>query len=637
MKNNDFDFIASKFEEENVKAPEALSEEKVKEKLEDGVSADKIVKLKTNKKRIVLPLVSAAAAIALIVVSISAVGHFGGRELKPTDNKPEITESNDDIIYFSSYDEINSLLDERMSIDEEETGSLPKFYYGLKNAESMKGVAGDSAAVPETAAENASSYSETYKQVDAVDEADIVKTDGEYIYYLTGIGNRINICSAENGETKKISHIEIDENTAPKEMFIKDNRLVVICTFDTYEKNSFTSNTVVKTYNIENKSKPKKEYEYTQSGYYSTSRMIGDCVYIVSDYASYYYLKNDFIPCATDKNGKFEELAVEDICAIKESDDAGYTVIGAMDITNGDEAKKTKAVIGCASDAYCNENNLYVAGQTFEYKDDVYKTKSTLVKYSLDKTDIKLIATGKVEGNVNNQFSMDEKDGYFRIATTTVNKRGKDINVLYVLDDNLKEVGRVDSFAKNEHIEAVRYIGDMAYVITYEQTDPLFIIDLSKPESPEILGEVKITGFSTLLVPIDEKTLLGIGYSTEENEFGEAVNGLKLALFDIGNPAKPKVIGEKEFTDMDSPAQYNHKALVQNSEKGYFAIPISDYNEDTEEYGEGALVFSINDGEIKINKKFISYELETSSRCLFIGDYIYAIDTYEGIIDSFEF
>ena len=636
MKNNDFDFIASKFEEENIKAPEALSEEKIKEKLNAGVSADKIVKLKSNKKRIALPLVSIAAAIALIVVSVSAVSHYTNRELKP-DNQPEITESNDDIIYFSSYDEINSLLDERMSIDEEKTGSLPKFYYGFKNADSAKGVAGDSAAFPETAAENASSYSETYKQVDAVDEADIVKTDGEYIYLLSEYEAKVSIFSAKDGKTKKVSEIKLSEDATPNDMFIRDGRLVAITSAGTYKDGEYTSTTTVSTFNIENKSQPKKEYEYTQSGYYSTSRMIGDCVYIISNYSNFYYLKNDFIPCATAKDGEYKEIAVGDICAIKDSDSGSYTIIGAIDITNGDEAKETKAVIGCASDAYCNENNLYIAGQTFEYKDDVYKTKSTIVKYSLDKTNIKLTATGKVEGNINNQFSMDEKDGYFRIATTTVTKRGKDINVLYVLDDNLKEVGRVDSFAKNEHIEAVRYIGDMAYVITYEQTDPLFIIDLSKPESPEILGEAKISGFSTLLVPIDDKTLLGIGYATEKTEFGVATNGLKLALFDISNPAKPKVIGEKEFTDMDSPAQYNHKALVMNSEKGYFAIPISDYDEDTEEFGEGALVFSINNGEIKINKKFISYELETSSRCLFIGDYIYAIDTYEGIIDSFEF
>lgn len=635
MKNNDFDFIASKFEEENIKAPEALSEERIKEKLESGVSAEKIVKLKSNKKRIVLPLVSAAAAIALIVVSISAVGHFGGRELKSTDNKPEITESSDDIIYFSSYDEINTLVEEKYALAEE--GESQEYGFLIKNYTAEKGMTME--AADGASAAPSSSHSETYKQVDAVDEADIVKTDGEYIYYICDYKPMIKIYSAESGKTKKVSTIELEKDTLPREMYIKDNRLVVVSGVDSYDyKKGSSSKTVVYTYNIEDKSNPKKEYEYSQSGFYTSSRMIGESIYVISNYSNYYYVKNDYIPCATAKDGKYSQIPVEDICAIKGSEDSSYTVIGAMDITNGDEAKKTKAVIGCASDVYCNESNLYIAGANYSnefYYNGIYSPESTIIKYTLDKTSIKLVATGKVEGSINNQFSMDEKDGYFRIATTTVDKRGKDINVLYVLDDNLKEVGRVDSFAKNEHIEAVRYIGDMAYVITYEQTDPLFIIDLSNPKKPEILGEVKISGFSTLLHPIDDNTLLGIGYSTEENEFGEAVNGLKLALFDIGNPAKPKVIGEKEFSGMDSQAQFNHKALTVNKEQGYFTVPISYYDEDVEEFSEGALVFSVKNGEIKIDKKYFSDKIEEASRCIFIDEHIYIIDIYNEIIDSF--
>ncbi|MBE6742227.1 MAG: hypothetical protein E7570_08005 [Ruminococcaceae bacterium] len=637
MKNNDFDFIASKFEEENIKAPEALSEERIKEKLENGVSADKIVKLKSNKKRIVLPLVSVAAAIALIVVSVSAVSHYGEKELKSTDNKKnntEITQSNDDIIYFASYDEINTLMEEKNALIEE--GESPTMRYGFfaKNYSAEKGMTME--AADGASASSSSSYSETYKQVETVDEADIVKTDGEYIYYICDYKPVIRIYEAENGKTKMLSNIELEKDTLPREMYIKDNRLVVVSGVDSYDyKKGSSSKTVVYTYNIEDKSKPKKEYEYSQSGYYTSSRMIGECVYVISNHTNNYYVKNDFIPCATAKDGKFSQIPVEDICAIKDSEDSSYTVIGAMDIKNGNEAKKAKAVIGSGSDVYCNENNLFVAGRSYEYKNDSYKTKSTVIKCSLDKTDMKLVATGKVEGIINNQFSMDEKNGYFRIAATTQTKDGKDINVLYVLDEELKEVGKVDSFAKNEHIEAVRYIGDMAYVITYEQTDPLFIIDLSNPKKPKILGEVKISGFSTLLHPIDENTLLGIGYSTEENEFGEATDGLKLALFDISNPSKPKVIGEKELSGIDSQAQYNHKALMQNREKGYFAVPISYYDEDADEFGEGALVFSVKNGEIKINKKHLSDKIEEASRCVYIDDYIYIVDTFNAEIDSF--
>ena len=635
MKNKDFDFISKKLESENISAPEALSEENIKAKIEEGTSADKIVKFPKNNKRFFNTAVSIAAAIALVVVSLTAVNHYGSKvdEVKPSNNTG-ITQSNEDILYFSSYDEIDELLKERLPEEE-------KYYFGkglVKSESAME--ATDSANTADGAAP---SHSETYKQVETVDEADIVKTDGEYIYFKSS-DEKVEIASAKNGKTERASTINLKGTKYIQELFVKENSLVILSTEDNFSKKAgLVSKTYVSVFDISDKSKPDLKYEYSQSGRYISSRMIGKYVYLISNTSSYYYYKNECIPCCTGEDGEFKELPVEDICAIKESNEGSYTVVGALDITNGSKAKKTKAVIGSANDVYCNENNLYIAGANYSnafYYNGIYSPESTIIKYSLDKTNIKLVATGRVKGNINNQFSMDEKDGYFRIATTSVNKEGKDINVLYVLDKKLDEVGRVRGFAKNEHIEAVKYIGDMAYVITYEQTDPLFIIDLSDPENPEILGEVKITGFSTLLVPIDEKTLLGIGYSTEENEFGEATNGLKLALFDIGNPASPKVIDEKELEGCDSSAQYSHKALTQNKEKGYLAIPASFYEELEQEdyyYKEGALVFRAQNGKIKIDKAFKSDKLDEADRCVYINNYIYVVDTFSGNIDSFEF
>ncbi|MBQ9531044.1 MAG: beta-propeller domain-containing protein [Eubacterium sp.] len=628
MKNNDFDFIASKFEDENISAPDSLSVEKIKEKIEKGTDDEKIIKLNSGKKRFIKGAISVAAAIALVVVSLTAVNYYNKDRVDNKNNTPKTSVKSEDLIYFTSHDEIDNLMKDRLEEQKTKFGILRD--YQVKSSDGV--ISNETKAVGA-----APSHSETYKQIDSVDEADIVKTDGEYIYFISDYKPIINIYSAKDGKTEKVSEIKLKNSQNPSEMFIKENRLIVISTRDKYikKRDLFTSKTIVQTYNIEDKSNPKKEYEYSQSGFYASSRMISDFVYVISNNSYNYYVKNDCIPYCTGDDGKYKKIPAKDICAIKDSEGGNYTVIGAVDITNGNKAKKTKAVIGSVSEVYCNESNLYIAGVRYNFSMERELAKTTIIKCSLDKTNINITATGKIKGNINNQFSMDEKDGYFRIATTTQNKEDKDINILYVLDENLDVVGKVNSFAKNEHIEAVRFIGDMAYVITYERTDPLFIIDLSNPENPEILGEVKISGFSTMLVPIDEKTLLGIGYSTEENEFGEATNGLKLALFDIGNPAKPKVIGEKELIGVDSPAQYSHKALVQNSDEGYFAIPCSYYNEETEEYGEGALAFSVKNGKIEVNKKFVSDEIEQCQRCVYIGNFIYALDTYEGIIDSF--
>ena len=200
----------------------------------------------------------------------------------------------------------------------------------------------------------------------------------------------------------------------------------------------------------------------------------------------------------------------------------------------------------------------------------------------------------------------------------------------------MTQVGSVKNFAPDEHIEAVRYIKDKAYVITYEQTDPLFIIDLKDPANPVIEGHVKITGFSTLLVPSGKDYLLGLGFSTTSTEMGEATDGVKLSLFDIRNPSAPKVADAKEFTGMDSEVQYNHKALLVGPDASYYAIPYSQYVDSSDSTGivdydeypipdleTGVLVFSVKSGKLTDVNKHPSKE--AVKRCLYIGDYIYSI------------
>jgi uncharacterized secreted protein with C-terminal beta-propeller domain len=194
-------------------------------------------------------------------------------------------------------------------------------------------------------------------------------------------------------------------------------------------------------------------------------------------------------------------------------------------------------------------------------------------------------------------------------------------------------------------------------VITYEQTDPLFVLDLSDPRHPKIDGSVKISGFSTLLVPVNDKTLLGIGYCTETTELGEALDGTKLVLFDISDPSRPKVIDSKEFPGMNSPAQYEHKALLVGPEANWYAIPYDIWNEaevedaassDDEarddaasdaaaeeepyynEYHEGGvLTFSAGNKLTDVESHALSQE--GMQRVIYINGYIYALDDADHI------
>ena len=160
---------------------------------------------------------------------------------------------------------------------------------------------------------------------------------------------------------------------------------------------------------------------------------------------------------------------------------------------------------------------------------------------------------------------MDEKDDNFRIATTT-----SEANNLYILNDKLEEIGKIEGLAQGESIYSVRYMGDKAYVVTFKQTDPFWVIDLSDVKNPKVLGEVKLPGYSTYLHPYDETHVIGFGYGNEKQ------SELKLVMFDVSDFANPKVLFEIAVGDKYTFSEllYNHKAAIFSKEKNIIAFPI---------------------------------------------------------------
>ncbi|MBQ3291056.1 MAG: beta-propeller domain-containing protein [Mogibacterium sp.] len=625
--NKDFEHIKEIFDNDGIKAPESLSEDKILEMLPDleETQSAETEFVTVKPKRSHLKRYIALAACAVIALA-------GIPQLYNVLNGPPDTDLvNGELRTFENYNEIKRLLKD---MDDYDSGGFKLFRMGR----------GSDMAVNESATEDAvedsvdsgatygvksaaGDHSETYLQVEEVDEADIVKTDGNYIYFVNE-NEEVVILSAKDGKTKKLSVIG---NTGVEnyihDIFLKGNTLVTIgVVYDDDEGSS-----AIVTYDISDRSKPEMISQFKQSGNIISSRMVGDYVYLVTN--QYVYQDGPVVPkCTID--GAFADLPANDICCVPQPKQSSYVILSAFDITSGKSAKsKTKAVFGASSTIYCNDHNLYTAVSEWD-KDSTY---TRILRAGLDGLKIRFNATAKVRGYVDDQFSMNEKDGSFFIATTS-QRDGMDVNNLFVLDGNLKEQGKVTGFARNESIRSVRYIGDKAYVITYEQIDPLFIIDISDPAAPRIEGEVKIDGFSTLLVPVSEGKLLGIGYATGDNGYGgEFANGLKLALFDISDPSEPKVTDSKEFKDMDSPAQETHLALTVNKKDGWYAIPYSIYNyndeaieESEEESGEesgmegGVLVFGADD-KIKVLDQH-KLGSEYLSRCVYIGDYIYALN-----------
>ncbi len=203
-----------------------------------------------------------------------------------------------------------------------------------------------------------------------------------------------------------------------------------------------------------------------------------------------------------------------------------------------------------------------------------------IYRFRLDGASVTADGTGVVPGYILNQFSMDEQDGYFRIATTSGeswrNDQFTSLNHLYVLDKDLKVVGKVEGLAARETIKSVRFIGNRAYLVTFRTTDPLFVIDLEVPAEPKVLGELKIPGYSEYLHPYGENLLMGIGKDAVAIGDNAFYLGLKLSMFDVSDPANPVelhtlIIGDR---GTQSEVTWNHKAFLVDSENGLFGMPI---------------------------------------------------------------
>jgi len=207
--------------------------------------------------------------------------------------------------------------------------------------------------------------------------------------------------------------------------------------------------------------------------------------------------------------------------------------------------------------------------------------KTIIHKISIDEGNLEYIAKGSVPGRLLNQFSMDEHDDRFRIATTveyyTQYKGTIRSNAVYVLDEDLKVVGGLDEIAPDESIFSARFMGDRLYLVTFQQIDPFFVIDLSS-DTPKILGELKIPGFSNYLHPYDEDHVIGVGRDTKEIGSGRVQQlGVKIALFDVSDVSDPIVIDDFIIGDSSthSEALNNHKAFFFDKKKNILSIPIS--------------------------------------------------------------
>ena len=644
-KMNDFDFIKSKFEEENVTAPYGLDERMVMGML-DGRKQKRV---KFYQSKAFKAFVSAAACVAVVLTAVTVVKPYLSDRKAIIDVAPP--EQQQVLNTFTSVDEIKSAI--------KEIESVYYSYNGVGGALVDKEISDTITTEQPEGGAGAASFGDTYTQVDDVDEADIIKNDGEYIYYASTSLGCVKIYKPNGKDAELVATIddflkssdEYSEKPSDTEnvydIYVYKNILAVNTEKYEYRNKNAEDyyadvSTLVYLYDISDVSSPKKMNSFEQSGTYISSRMIGNQLYLVTNdmiYSNECKDDSDYLPYVCNgKNSEKEPMKLSDISYGASPSESGYLVISIIDVENAKKTTDTKAVFGAGTDMYCNKKNMYITMNEWQwngFKDNSehIDTKTQIVKVNFSEGDIKFTAECEVPGNTHNQFSMDEKDGNLRVATTSYNEKGKEVNNVFVLDENLNKIGEVTGFAEDESIKAVRFMGDMAYVITYEETDPLFVIDLSVPTNPQMKGEVKISGFSSLLVPVDENTLLGIGYSTEAGEFSEVTDGVKFALFDISNPQKPAVLDSYVLKYATSDAQYNHHALLVNPQAGYYAIPYQRWNYEKAIDENGVIKIEIENGKINVANNFNIDSDENIIRCTYVDDNLYAFD-YSGNVYS---
>jgi uncharacterized secreted protein with C-terminal beta-propeller domain len=375
-----------------------------------------------------------------------------------------------------------------------------------------------------------------------------------------------------------------DEAEQAKAMSIAADRMW----YPYYNTRSYTSTRV---YDISNPENPVMVRQFTQDGYYLTSRMIGTAVYVVTnryEYRLYDAAVKDMKPeeilpstCEVPGEDGWVALPPDRITILPEGDISNQTILAAIDTQSSSQKPDVLSILGSTGSVYASAKFLYVAAWNYEWngKENSTPTYSTdLYRFKLSDATINEAGKGSVPGSIINQFSMDEHLGYFRIATTTGETWSSDNpskNNLYVLDGSLNIVGKVTGLAPGESIKSVRFMGDQAYVVTFRTVDPLFVIDLSNPKLPKVLGELKIPGYSTYLHPYNEGLLLGFGYDVMA-EGDRAFNlGMKVSLFDISDFNNPKEVSTIILgsTGSYSEVLYNHKSLLFSREKNIIAFP----------------------------------------------------------------
>ncbi len=641
----------------------------------DRLTPDSIEKSLSNvKRRSYKGVATACASLAVVCLTVIGVGTVMLKT--PTQQAPIVNTEAQNNTYADIYTVVEdvkkknqgSFLDGLYDLFSSDVvyESMVDGEVSLKTENSLTNSIGAvSQDVTTVGASQSVEHSETNNQVQGVDEADIVKTDGNYIYSVND--KRIFITNPNNGAPTQVSTIMCSFNIS--DIYIHANTLVAISEHSVYSNEMIYSEetddyyydhspadifTRIFVYDLTDVNAPVLKSELSQTGNYVSSRKIDNVLYLTTRYNinNYEQIEEEEPETYCPLYGtptQMECVPSNDIVIGENTEEIQYISVGSVDLNNPDNFADISSVLGSGYNMYASLNNIYVSSSSYEDGSE----STQILRFSINGTDIEQNGTLTVDGRLLNQFSMDEYNGYFRVVTQKTeyeeyaNHPNEDVvtnsrvimsdndsmqTALYVFDSNLNQVGKTDDVAKGESVKSVRFDGDIAYFVTFRQTDPLFTVDLSNPTNPQILSELKIPGFSQYMHPFGDGLLLGFGREADP-ETG-VTQGLKLTMFNTSDKTNVTELATKVFTDefVTSPATYSHKAIFVDVENNIIGIPYSSYDDGVAHY----VIFKYDAQTNEfvqckdltftgILDQYFNYKAYDYIRGLYIGEYFYAV------------
>lgn len=668
---------------EEIEVPERLSPESIKRQLEKE-------KMHQKKRKIYGRRTMAVAAVLLLLcgTGLSALrqitvggGADGAKGAETAEHMAEgadvaagtaadvaagtaaerikKTDAGEMYVVAENYGEIYDLLEEQASGKTETVfdGALPESFAGTGMEETQvnasSGAIEDLADMPqkESVQEEArgDTYTKTNVQTQGIDESDIIKTDGSYLYVVKeDTVKMIDIRGAKmqeageiavklNSASDRVAEMYVDGDTLcliverqttgleqEKQMQGKSSGAEEVAVCDVYYMNTHIE-TELRTYDISDRKQAVFLGSSVQDGSYKTSRKVGNIVYLFTEkYLEMPELKKEqavtedaiagWIPLVNAQ-------AVAADCIYLPNRGSMGLLISSVDVDKPDRVVDYALILN-------DYVNIYVGTQAIYLYQAVYEgtgSSTQFAKFSFQDGIINAVGAASAAGEVYDTFAVNEYQGKLRLLTTDWSGKEQE-NRLFIFDEKLNLLGSLAGIARGEQIYAARYLGDMAYFVTYRNTDPLFAVDLSDEKNPKILSELKITGFSEYLHFWGEDKLVGIGYET--NPDTGVQQGVKLTMFDISNPSALTIAGSVVLKNVDySPALYQYKCVLADEEENLIGFAVSDYEKGAA--GNSYRLFAWENGEFQtlLSEEIGEKEELEKYRGIYVGDVFYLVNT----------